>query len=221
MGPTASLVAAAAIAAAALPSLAAAACAGTPTYRVTCRFNWTPSTHPRSYVPSAHFSPVTVAAHTPAYTMWLTNALATRGMKNVAETGSRGALRFELATYQRAGHVASVAGGRPGPVFPTSTRVVTVKMDGPAGATLLSASTMLVPSPDWFLGWSRVDLCNGTAWTDAAGGLGLWDAGTYSGATLTGADKETVPPTVIRRFGFGDYPLFGREFGTWSAKRVV
>jgi len=221
MGPTASLVAAAAIAAASLPSLAAAACAGTPTYRVTFAFNWTPSTHPRSYVPSAHFSPVNVAAHTPAYTMWLTNALATPGMKDVAETGSPAALRSELATYQAAGHVASSAGGPPGAVPPTATEVVSVTMDGAAGATLLSGSTMLAPSPDWILGWSRVDLCNGTAWADAAGGLGLWDAGTDSGATLTAANVATVPPTVIRRFELGDFPLFGREFGTWSAVRVA
>eukprot|EP00168_Porphyra_purpurea_P015568 TRINITY_DN4815_c0_g1_i1.p3 TRINITY_DN4815_c0_g1~~TRINITY_DN4815_c0_g1_i1.p3 ORF type:complete len:165 (+),score=41.73 TRINITY_DN4815_c0_g1_i1:1-495(+) len=118
MGPTAPLVAAAAVVAAALPALAAAACAGSPTYRVTWAFAWTASTHPGAYVPSAHFSPVNVAAHTPAYTMWLTAALATPGMRDVAETGSTAALEAELATYQAAGYVASSAVGPPGAVPP-------------------------------------------------------------------------------------------------------
>lgn len=44
---------------------------------------------------------------------------------------------------------------------------------------------------------SRVQLCNGTSWVSSIGGdLGLWDAGTDSGMTLTAANEATVPPTA-------------------------
>lgn len=209
------------VAAAALLSLATAACTGAPFYRVSFNFEWTPTTHPNSYEPSAHFSPINVAAHTDAYTMWVPAGYATPGMKDVAETGSTAALRTSLAAYEAAGHVTSWATGAPGPVPPVTTESLTVRVNGEAGASLLSGSSMLAPSPDWFVGMSRVQLCNGTSWlSTASGGLGLWDAGTDSGTTLTAADVATVPPTAIRRFGLDEFPQFGQMYGTWVAEQI-
>lgn len=211
----------AAIAAATFPSFATAACTGAPSYRVSFNFRWTPETHPASFLSSAHFSPINVAAHTEAYTMWLPAGYATPGMQDVAETGSTSALRTSLGAYEAAGHVSSWGSGAPGPVPPVSTRTITVRVNGTSGASLLSGSSMLAPSPDWFVGMSRVQLCNGTSWlTSTSGGLGLWDAGTDSGTTLTAADVVTDPPTAIRQFGLGEYPQLGREFGTWVAEQI-
>lgn len=211
----------AAVAAAALPSSATAACTGAPSYRVSFNFRWTPATHPDTYEPSAHFSPINVAAHTAAYTMWLPAGYATPSMKDVAETGSTAAMRTSLGAYEAAGHVSSWGTGPPGPVPPVTTETLTVRVNGTSGASLLSGASMLAPSPDWFVGMSRVQLCNGTAWLSTArGGLSLWDAGTDSGATLTAADVATVPPTAIRRFSLIEYPQLGRGYGTWVAEQV-
>lgn len=211
----------AAVAAAALPSSATAACTGAPSYRVSFNFRWTRDTHPDTYVSSAHFSPIGVAAHTAAYTMWLPAGYATPGMKDVAETGSTAALRASLAAYEAAGHVSSWGTGAPAAVPPVTTETLTVRVNGTSGASLLSGASMLAPSPDWFVGLSRVQLCNGTSWLSTArGGLGLWDAGTDSGATLTAADVATVPPTAIRRLGLEEYPQLGRGYGTWMAVQI-
>ncbi|KAK1863504.1 hypothetical protein I4F81_006059 [Pyropia yezoensis] len=177
--------------------------------------------HPASYVPSAHFSPINVAAHTDAYTMWLPGGYATPGMKDVAETGSTAAMRASLAAYEAAGHVASWDTGAPAAVPPVTTESLTVTANGEAGASLLSGASMLAPSPDWFVGMSRVQLCNGTSWLPAVrGGLGLWDAGTDSGTALTSADVATAPPTAIRRFGLDAFPQMGQMYGTWVAEQI-
>ncbi|GAB0491594.1 hypothetical protein MMPV_002848 [Pyropia vietnamensis] len=211
----------AAIVAAGVPSSASAACTGAPSYRVSFNFRWTPETHPASFLSSAHFSPINVAAHTEAYTMWLPAGYATPGMKDVAETGSTLALRTSLSAYEAAGHVSSWGSGAPRALPPVTTETITVRVNGTSGASLLSGSSMLAPSPDWFVGMSRVQLCNGTTWlTSTSGGLGLWDAGTDSGTTLTAADLVTEPPTVIRPFRLGEYPQLGQEFGTWVAEQV-
>lgn len=221
---TSALAAVAATAAAAAtlsPQAAAATCDGTPTYRVTFSFNWTAATHPRSFVPSAHFSPVNVAVHTGAYSMWLPAGYATPGMKDVAETGSPAALRADLDAYAAAGHVSSWAGGPAAAVPPVTTEVYNVTANGGVGATLLSGATMLAPSPDWFLGMYRVSLCNGTEWLGrVGGGLGLWDAGTDSGVSLLAADEVTAPPTTVGQFRLANWPLLGQEFGTWEAEML-
>lgn len=216
----------AAVAAAALPSSATAAtpaptCTGAPSYLVSFHFRWSQATHPDSFVPYAHFSPIVVAAHTAAYTMWLPAGYATPGMKDVAETGSTAALSTSLAEYEAAGHVSSWGTGAPAAVPPFSTETLTVQVNGTSGASLLSGSSMLAPSPDWFVGMSRVELCNGSTWLTAARGrLGLVDAGTDSGTTLTAVDVATVPPTAIREFDAFDFPQLGRGYGTWVAEKM-
>ena len=68
------------------------------------------------------------------------------------------------------------------------------------GNVYVSVTSMIAPSPDWFVGVSSLDLCQNGSWADEQEvTLYGYDAGTDSGITYTSSNEVTNPPDVIKK----------------------
>ena len=182
------------------PLVDAAACTapGSPTYRIVFESLWSATRHGavNLYPSRAHWSPLVVASHNEDYVMWRVGNVSSAGVKDVAESGDTTALQNELKST---GNVLDFA------VAPSSinanemNRTFTLEFQVDANHSLVSAITMMAPSPDWFVGIRDVDLCNGSVWrtADYLRENFPYDAGTDSGATFTASDNATTPPVSI------------------------
>ncbi|MEP0548847.1 MAG: spondin domain-containing protein [Rhodothermales bacterium] len=169
----------------------------TATYRVTFESTWSAATHPDGFPPDPHFSGLIGAAHDATATLWENGGIASDGIEQMAETGSKTLLRNEveaLLAQDRA--LAVVSGGGIG----LSPGAVTLTFDVTEDHSLVSLVTMLAPSPDWFVGVSGLDLFDDGAWLpERAVDLFVYDAGTDSGPTYTSPNQDTDPPEPITR----------------------
>lgn len=112
--------------------------------------------------------------------MWAPNTMATRGIENVAERGSRFNLQVEFsnagnATNDMVWGFLSFNNQDPWQVLPD----ITVSKDTP----LLSSISMVAPSPDWFSGFYDYDArYSKSSWAGEFIILTYpWDAGTEQG----------------------------------------
>lgn len=65
-------------------------------YQVTFDATWSQATHPQDFPPSPHFSGLIGGTHNAAVTFWQEGELATTGIENMAELGSKTALTDEV-----------------------------------------------------------------------------------------------------------------------------
>lgn len=99
---------------------------------------------------------------------------------------------------------------------PTATYTTTVTVD--KTFNLLSALTMIAPSPDWCVGVSRVNFCTSQCGfiDDTTIDLFLWDAGTKAGPTeqYTYAGSATSVPIYQLKSTTNSSSVFYRANGT-------
>lgn len=166
-------------------------CPGYRKYRVEIAFNWSSMSHPNAYPDNGHFSPLVAASHSSCYDIWTPNCYATKGTQLVAETGNIKFLLLELK-YHLHRNVFN-AKFIPKPTEDgTQTVYVDLHVDGYGGRTLISAITMLFPSPDWFTGIDNMDVCDqkrGKWRHRIEGNLSAWDAGTDLGEDFESPNK--------------------------------
>ncbi|MCA1561981.1 MAG: spondin domain-containing protein [Acidobacteria bacterium] len=165
-------------------------------YRVTFDATWTAATHPRDFPGNAHFSPLVGATHTARVSFWSEGALATEGIRGMAERGSRLALDQEIRTAIAAGTAQHLlaADGIPSPAS------ISLEFDSSREFPLITLVTMIAPSPDWFVGVSGLALFEDMQWVEERTvTLIPWDAGTDSGATFSSPDQNTNPRQPISR----------------------
>ena len=152
----------------------------TQTYRITFEQTWNRTDFPTNFPSSAHFSPLIGASHSSQIIIWRPNDQPTSpGMEVVAETGATSSFRQELQTAQGNGYVNDIFVNGSAPRSPgsqTQTFVITEQFP------LVSAISMLAPSPDWFVGVRDVNLRVNGEWVERlVFDLRLYDAGTESG----------------------------------------
>lgn len=186
---------------------------GEAVYAVTFDATWSAQSHPDAFPAAPHFSPLAGAAHAPGVVLWAPGALASDGLRDVAERGVTGRLREEVGAL---GDLAVYAEGDGVARSPGAGRwTVRVSDDRP----LVSVVTMLAPSPDWFVGVDRLDLRAGDGWADrVVVDLVVYDAGTDSGATYAAPNAPTTPRAPVAA---SDYlPLAETTVGTFTVERV-
>ena len=87
-----------------------------------------------------------------------------------------------------------------GPVNGTQ-HVMNINVEVTQDYSLVSLVTMIAPSPDWFTGIIKMDLCDSSTgmWRDSWNVTMLhpWDAGTDDGTTFTAVNAVTNPPNYI------------------------
>ena len=163
------------------------------TYQVTFEGNWTLASTPGGVAAGAHFTTLIGGVHGSGVTFWQAGSRASAGVELVAELGSTGTFRGEVA---RSPHTRSVieqgvSGGGTG----SATFSIDVTREQPL-VTLLS---MIAPSPDWFVGISGVSLLDGAnGWLQSlVVDLFPYDAGTEDGTEFSLSNPDTNPQGVI------------------------
>lgn len=201
-----------------LPMLAgqtarAATVPGDATYSVTFEVNWSAATHPLDFPGGAHFSGLVGGTHHAGVQFWTPGALASLGIKRMAEWGQQATLATEVETAIAAGTAGSVLLGPAIASLPGST---TLEFNATPEHPLVTLVTMIAPSPDWFVGVMGLDLRPGGRWAEElVVVLYPWDAGTDSGATYTAGDQPTVPPVPL--FAITSAPFTpGEPIGTFT-----
>lgn len=183
--------------------------AETTQYEVTFESTWSQTTHPVDFPPNPHFSGLIGGLHSDQVSFWDVGELASPGIKNMAELGSKIALTQEVQAAITAGTAGAVLSGGGIAVSPGSVTLTFTVDDAFPLVTLVS---MLAPSPDWFVGVSSLSLRESGAWIpQLVVDLHVYDAGTDSGPTYVWPNQPTVPPV----------PIFENQSGPFAANDVV
>ena len=185
------------------------------TFLVTFEAMWTASSHPTNYPSNPHFSPLIGATHNGEVQLWMSGHIATPGIEVMAETGSSGILRDEIDALKAAGDAFTTVSGSGIPSGTGSSSDIFITS---SEFPLLSVTSMIAPSPDWFVGVNSVSLLksDGT-WIDQMEiDLFAYDAGSDSGTTFTSPNSDTMPKEEIGRLMGGDFDV---KFGTLTITR--
>ena len=126
------------------------------TYEVEISSHWTTMTHPGAFPNNAHLTPFAGAVHNADVSLWSVGALATPGLKQLAETGSNGIFANEAQAAVDAGDAFAVI-QRTRWVCPPQishslcgTGMFEIEVD--SDYPLVTLASMIGPSPDWFVG---------------------------------------------------------------------
>ncbi len=178
------------------------------TYEVTFTSTWSATTHPTNFPSSPHYSGLIGGTHNSSATFWETGSTASLGIKEMAEFGSKSALRSEVQTAIGAGTAERVlSGGGIGP----SPGVVRMTFDVSEAFPLVTLTSMLAPSPDWFVGVNGHSLRSATDWkNEDTIELFVYDAGTDSGPNYTSSNQATNPRENIARIATNPFIYEGQ-----------
>ena len=176
-------------------------------YKVTFDATWSEETHPDDFPPNPHFSGLIGASHNENGKFWREGELASPGIKNMAETGSKSPLNSEIlnAISDKTAYKLISGGG-----ISLSPGSVSVDFKVSKDYPLVTLVTMIAPSPDWFVGVDSLNLYeNGSFVDEKVVTLYAFDAGTDSGETYTSPNEPTIPPVPI--FKIEGYPFLYNE----------
>jgi hypothetical protein len=194
------IAAAFAIACSTTPGLASAE---TTEYQVTFESTWSQSTHPLNFPSNPHFSGLIGGTHTDQVSFWEVSALASTGIKDMAELGDKTALMQEVQAAITAGTADAVLSGDGINVSPGS---VSLTFDIDDAFPLVTLVSMVAPSPDWFVGVSGLSLRDNGAWIPyLVVNLIVHDAGTDSGPSYASPNQVTMPPVPISEYMSGPF----------------
>lgn len=164
-------------------------------YRVTFQSVWSNSTHPGAYPFNAHYSGLIGMTHNTDTKLFELGALASAGIISMAETGSKSRLITEVNAAINAGtgqHL--ISGGSLG----TSPASVSVEVNLEMSHSLVSITSMIAPSPDWFIGVRDINLVTDGAWVSHLTiPVGVYDSGSDSGTNFTSSNQPTNPRMPI------------------------
>lgn len=176
-------------------------------YKVTFTGQFTKANHPvQSFPSNPHFSPLVVANHTPNYSMFPVGTIVTRGVKNVAETGKPNRLLSEL---KNSSFVESRAQGSSINGTGSSTITIEVSKDYP----LISAISMIAPSPDWFVGVTLSLVKNNNFIKSRTISLYAMDAGTDKGRFFSSSNSPNRVKEPIHLLTDVSGISIGKPFG--------
>ena len=174
-----------------------AAAQSTATYEVTFEGLWSATTHPQGFPPNPHFSGLIGATHDSTVTFWAMGEAASTGIKNMAELGTKNALRDEVNAAIQQGSAEAVLDGS---FIGRSPGVVRLTFNLSEAYPRVTLVSMIAPSPDWFVGVGGLSLLAQGGWIDTLTvDLFVYDAGTDSGTSYTASNQATNPSEPIAR----------------------
>lgn len=164
-------------------------------YRLTFNATWSDATHPVNFPGNPHFSGLVGAVHNEQIRFWEPAQIATPGIQLMAETGSKSGLLAEVQTAIIDGSaIAAIDGGGVGNSPGTTSIEFDVSRDYPE----ISVTSMLAPSPDWFIGLHNYSLIADDEFIESATiELSLYDSGSDNGVRYTSANDATDPLAPI------------------------
>lgn len=168
---------------------------GDATYTVTFDASWSAGTHPQDFPANAHFSGLVGGTHDASVHFWAAGEPASLGIQRMAEWGLQSVLADEVQVAVDAGSAGTVLLG---PGIASSPGSATLTFTATLAHPLVTLTTMIAPSPDWFVGVAGLDLRPGGSWSEEITvALYPWDAGTDSGVSYNSGDQPTVPHVPV------------------------
>jgi len=164
-------------------------------YRLTFNASWSAQTHPVDFPASAHFSGLVGAVHNDQVNFWATGQIATAGIELMAETGDSTDLLTEVAGAISQGTAANAIEGGNIALSPGS---VSVEFEVTRDHPMITVTSMVAPSPDWFVGVRDLSLFDGVSFVErVVEDLAVYDSGTDSGEQFISDDLDTQPRIPI------------------------
>ncbi len=162
------------------------------TYAVEVTGKWS---SPDFTVPAGvHFTSFAGMVHNANGELWKPGKLATKGVENVAETGSTTAILLEIDSVIRTKNALSLILFTP----PTATGTRKTNFYCNTNYSMISFASMIAPSPDWFIGLSGLNLYNNNKWAaDTTVQLFVYDSGTEDGDVFGYSNPVTNPQQPI------------------------
>ena len=166
-------------------------------YRLTLNSTWSAETHPLNFPPDPHYSDLIGAVHNSQITFWELNAIASPGIQLMAERGRSKDLLKQINEGKKLGTVLSKIVGEGIALSPGSTSTeFEVSREFPE----ITVTTMIAPSPDWFVGIHNYPLLkNGEFISEATIELVLYDSGSDNGAQYLSRNDKADPLLPISR----------------------
>ncbi|XP_035433996.2 spondin-1 isoform X1 [Spodoptera frugiperda] len=169
---------------------------------------WSRNTHPYLYPENdwlPRYSDLVGASHNADYILWMPGNLASEGFRDLAEHANSSVLESEIREKIGDGVRTLIKGKGHGyhkMFLPTYSFFRADKENH-----LFSAVVAFTPSPDWFLGVTRFELCqaDNTWLKERELNLFPWDAGTDSGVSYESPNIVTYPQDSISRVELSSY----------------
>lgn len=185
------------------------------TYKLTVFNDWTEDIHPANYPVDAHLSWLGGGTHDASQSFWELEGFSNAGFERMAETGVTTDFVKEVGAYGsslewRHWFCQPVAAN-------ASCGSLSVQFTIDSSQPLITLTSMLGPSPDWFVGVSGLSLQAGGDWLGSLNiPLALYDAGTEEGVTPVMTNPETSPHLPISLISYdavtGEYLPSGEEY---------
>ncbi len=185
------------------------------TYDITFTSVWNEADH-GTFPTSPHWSDLVGTTHNSNIKFWELEAIASPGIKDVAEEGNNINIRLEINSAISANNAAIYLEGFFSPFAAISSATLTnVEVD--INKPLLTLVSMIAPSPDWFIGVDSYSLIDNEG--DWKGEVPLvldmfaYDAGTDAGTSYETANMTNNPLLPISAIGT-KYGFNGQKIGT-------
>lgn len=163
------------------------------TYAVEVKGKWM---LPDFTVPAGvHFTTFAGMVHNSNGALWEAGKQATTGIENVAETGSIGVVLAEIDSVIRSKNALSLILFTP----PSATGSKSITIHCNSNYSYVSMASMIAPSPDWFIGLSKLNLYAHKKWVaDTTVQLFVYDAGTEDGDVFGYSNPPTLPQQPVK-----------------------
>ena len=164
-------------------------------YRVTFHATWNQFDHPVDFPNFDHFSGLIGMTHNQNIDLFVEGQLATPGVIQMAETGAKTTLINEITQHIANGTAKAVLSGNG---LNTGTGMVSLEFEIDQTHPLVSITSMIAPSADWFIGVNSLQMIdeNGDFRPLITIDLNLYDSGTDGGTRYTSADAD-IPRSPI------------------------
>ncbi|XP_041986401.1 spondin-1-like isoform X2 [Aricia agestis] len=177
-------------------------------YEVSFTGIWSRNTHPRLYPENdwiPRYSDLVGASHAVDYILWSPGSMATEGFKELAEYANSSKLEEEIREKIGDGVRTLIKGKGHGYRKMNSPTYSFFRTDNKNH--LFTVAIAIYPSPDWFLGVNRFELCqeDDTWLQNRELDLYPWDAGTDSGVSYESVNIATFPQDAIARVQLSSY----------------
>jgi hypothetical protein len=163
------------------------------TYAIEVKGKWM---LPDFTVPAGvHFTSFAGMVHNEQGALWETGKQATKGVENVAETGSTTVVLAEIDSIIRSKNALSLIFFSPPSAVGSKTSTIYCN----SNFSFVSMASMIAPSPDWFIGLSGLNLYANKRWVaDTTVQLFVYDAGTEDGDVFGYSNPATTPQQPIK-----------------------
>ncbi len=190
-------------------------------YKVTFDAAWNEVTHPVDFPGDPRFSPVAGFTHNASVNLFEEGDIASQGLVNISQTGSRDPLDSELASLIIDGsgqfYIESDTRVRPSPDTISTTFEIS------ESHPLVSLTSMIAPSPDWIVAVRDLNLFeNGNFIESKVVQFDPYDTGSDSGESFESENENTDPREGIARIIDGPLSVDGRiaSIGIWRFQRI-